>query len=313
MFSPDGIARILDEKPPNPMLGLLGAYLLLLKSQTEEVQAEVEGSLRIVVRNLRRLLGWEHPDVEALALKLKGDQSSFVFQFPPMLRRSWDFVVEATIARPELVPANSLAEEISDRLTTAEPWLIWADPAECQVLPGRALVFSVEEQHGGNTGEISPLEEALRYQLQTRKGTGESPMRGSSQSQTIENRELDEARDSPAGPNARRSSQQDHGPPSTGKPDRTVKRRTGGVTQLVSSNQKGGFPKLNDRDDLWTILWLLTERRANDRRRAELAAKRCGGRIRGDSAFPAAGRSSTEVAGLNNVADRSVTPNRLPT
>src|SRR5262245_49553934 len=37
------------------------------------------------------------------------------------------------------------------------------------------------------------------------------------------------------------------------------------------------FPRMNDRDDLWQVLVVLTERKAIDFRRHEMAAKRGGG------------------------------------
>ena len=47
----------------------------------------------------------------------------------------------------------------------------------------------------------------------------------------------------------------------------------------------GRFPRLNDRDDLWQVLVVLTDRKAVDRVRRETAAKRGGGAVRGDSVF----------------------------
>ena len=45
------------------------------------------------------------------------------------------------------------------------------------------------------------------------------------------------------------------------------------------------FPQLDDRDDFWQVLVMLTDRRAVDHRRRELAARRGGGVVRGESAF----------------------------
>ena len=45
----------------------------------------------------------------------------------------------------------------------------------------------------------------------------------------------------------------------------------------------GRFPQLDDRDDLWQILIVLTSRRANDYQRRELAQRRGGGEVRGNS------------------------------
>jgi hypothetical protein len=113
------INDILYGKFKNPMLGILGAHLLLLNKTVKM------GLLRVVVTNLRRLLGNnQHPDVEALALRL-GEKTSFVFEQPPMLRRSWWHVVDATVDKKDLVPLNSTAAEAAERIWGEEPWLQW--------------------------------------------------------------------------------------------------------------------------------------------------------------------------------------------
>lgn len=65
--------------------------------------------------------------------------------------------------------------------------------------------------------------------------------------------------------------------------------------------QRGQFPKLGSRDDLWRLLVTITARKAHDLREREGRAKRGGGRVRGDSAFVAAGTESdggwAEIAG----------------
>src|SRR5262245_33621790 len=65
--------------------------------------------------------------------------------------------------------------------------------------------------------------------------------------------------------------------------------------------EKGRFPQLNDKDDLWQILALLTERKAVNQFRRERAAKRGGGDVRGDSAFGAPG-------GLDELSAAEPTP-----
>ncbi|MCA9218351.1 MAG: hypothetical protein KDB27_35020 [Planctomycetales bacterium] len=69
----------------------------------------------------------------------------------------------------------------------------------------------------------------------------------------------------------------------------------------------GRFPKLEDRDDLWKILFTITERKAIAHLKHELRQKRGGGKLRGESIFIQAGDDS---AGQWNEAavDRSPTP-----
>ena len=63
----------------------------------------------------------------------------------------------------------------------------------------------------------------------------------------------------------------------------------------------GRFPKLADRDDLWQVLVLLTERKAIDRVRRATAEKRGGGQVRGGSVFESRGDGES-VVGMDHVA-----------
>ena len=122
------IDEILNGKVKNPMLGILGAHLLLLGKQVDL------DDLNTIVSNLRRLLGHnEHPDVEALALGLRKKATSYVFEHPPMLRRSWWQVVEATVDNKNLVPRGSMAAQCAERIWGEEPWLQWMTPKKVEV------------------------------------------------------------------------------------------------------------------------------------------------------------------------------------
>ena len=70
----------------------------------------------------------------------------------------------------------------------------------------------------------------------------------------------------------------------------------------------GRFLKLDDRDDLWQVLVMLTDRRAIALRRRELALKRGGGQVRGESAFGQPGINSSQMPGLNQAACHEATP-----
>ena len=72
--------------------------------------------------------------------------------------------------------------------------------------------------------------------------------------------------------------------------------------------ENGRFPKLDDRDDLWQLLVMLTERRAIALRRRELALKRGGGQIRGESAFGQHDSDGSQKPGLDQAACREPTP-----
>src|SRR5436190_22795008 len=59
--------------------------------------------------------------------------------------------------------------------------------------------------------------------------------------------------------------------------------------------EQGRFPRLEDRDDLWQVLAMLTKRKAADLRQSERRQKRGGGLVRGGS-------------GLDDVAGDEPTP-----
>ncbi|MBI3270467.1 MAG: CHAT domain-containing protein [Planctomycetes bacterium] len=144
----DGLARLdpdvlLAAKFDNPMLGILGAHLLL-RARSVQVDQLLE-----VLRNLFRAVG-RHPDVEAVRLGLAqrlgedplagtpGWEQVEPLRSVPMLRRSWKRWVQATRERPELIPPGSFADRIGLRAGALGPWLAWpvepgseeADPSE---------------------------------------------------------------------------------------------------------------------------------------------------------------------------------------
>lgn len=53
----------------------------------------------------------------------------------------------------------------------------------------------------------------------------------------------------------------------------------GAFDSFVRATEAGRFPRLDDRDDLWQILLMLTARKAADVAEWEAAAKRCSGRV----------------------------------
>lgn len=70
----------------------------------------------------------------------------------------------------------------------------------------------------------------------------------------------------------------------------------------------GRFLKLDDRDDLWQVLVMLSERRAIALRRREQALKRGRGQVRGESAFAPPEENGSHKPGLEEAVGREVTP-----
>lgn len=69
--------------------------------------------------------------------------------------------------------------------------------------------------------------------------------------------------------------------------------------------QRGRFPTLDDRDDLWQVLVMLTARKAVNQWKHGQRAKRGGGVIRGESALL---RADRENAGFDEVVGAEPTP-----
>jgi RNA polymerase sigma factor (sigma-70 family) len=74
---------------------------------------------------------------------------------------------------------------------------------------------------------------------------------------------------------------------------------------LCRGVQAGRFPKLNDGDDLWQIMVMLTARKAVNQRKHHHRLKRGGGRLRGESVFQT---PEGQTAGINEIVGKEPTP-----
>jgi DNA-directed RNA polymerase specialized sigma24 family protein len=72
--------------------------------------------------------------------------------------------------------------------------------------------------------------------------------------------------------------------------------------------ERGRFPQLEDREDLWKLLVVLTARKAAHLRRDERRHKRGGGAVRGESALLPAGGDSGATPALEQVLGQEPTP-----
>jgi DNA-directed RNA polymerase specialized sigma24 family protein len=71
--------------------------------------------------------------------------------------------------------------------------------------------------------------------------------------------------------------------------------------------ERGHFPDLEDRDGLWSLLVVLTARKAADQIKHHLAVKRGGGRVRDDAGLNAE-RDDAGPAGFDGLAADGPTP-----
>lgn len=70
----------------------------------------------------------------------------------------------------------------------------------------------------------------------------------------------------------------------------------------------GRFSRLEDRNDLWQVLSVLTERRAIDQMRQQYAERRGGGEVHGESVFAGLESDASPGVGLGGIADTEPTP-----
>ena len=114
----------------DPLLGILGLHLLLRQPESDlDFASSVLERLRGLI-----LSGFRHPDIDALALEIARRRGLTIemppITAPPMLRQSWNILVEATAGRPDLIPSGSLSFQIAGLLWGASAWLIWEAPPE---------------------------------------------------------------------------------------------------------------------------------------------------------------------------------------
>jgi RNA polymerase sigma factor (sigma-70 family) len=78
--------------------------------------------------------------------------------------------------------------------------------------------------------------------------------------------------------------------------------------QFCLAAQRGRFPRLNDRSDLWEVLALLTERKALDHRRRERRQKRGGDKVRDEAWLECGAKDADNELGLAALASQEPTP-----
>jgi V8-like Glu-specific endopeptidase len=118
-----GLTEALYEKFENPMLGLVSAHALLQRNAIEQT------FLAEVTDNLEKMLG-PIPDVIALKLKVNPKAEAPPVEWPPVLRWSWQLLLQQSVDRPDLILRHSLAEQAACYLTGDGIWLSWLADAQ---------------------------------------------------------------------------------------------------------------------------------------------------------------------------------------
>jgi hypothetical protein len=125
------IRQMAGEKFRNPMGGLYAAHLMLLRP-TRDTEL-----LKEVVANLRTILG-NHPDVMALEVlpevgRPPGEAARTTV--PPMLRSSWKLLLSGSVTDPDLIPRDSYAIAVADRMWGKSTWQVWRAPRPEDLVP----------------------------------------------------------------------------------------------------------------------------------------------------------------------------------
>lgn len=120
------LSRMMSDKFTYPMLGILAAHVLLLEAKPDL------GTLKTVLKNLDGLIPG-HPDVLALHCGLSRLESvqaleNATLSGPPMLRSSWEMLVEASSRYPNLMPMDDEWMQYTSTLSGSQVWLVWQRP-----------------------------------------------------------------------------------------------------------------------------------------------------------------------------------------
>lgn len=156
-LDPQTLHKMMREKLSNPMLGIYAAHLMIIHPHPDE------GLMRELSDTLKELIG-DHPDVLAIDLWLSGKGKPRPYDSPPMLRTSWDILVNRTREHGQLAPSGSYTTRIAGRLWGAGAWLIWCAPppqAETMQTPEPIDVAALAALIRQRLGSHSPSE-ALR-------------------------------------------------------------------------------------------------------------------------------------------------------
>jgi DNA-directed RNA polymerase specialized sigma24 family protein len=79
------------------------------------------------------------------------------------------------------------------------------------------------------------------------------------------------------------------------------------MNSFVQGARGGKFPRLDDESDLWRLLVTITARKVSAQRRRHFAARRSGGKVRGESIF-LQGDNDQQMGGIGTVPGEIATP-----
>ena len=123
---------LLRNKFVNPMLGFIGAHLLVNRARQlppdSAERQECDSLLQTVMGNLEKLAS-DAPDTIALqtlaAIHFGGPVPTVSLGVPPMLRSGLSAVVFAAAEYQQLIEEDSLADRVASQMFQDSPWTTW--------------------------------------------------------------------------------------------------------------------------------------------------------------------------------------------
>lgn len=117
----DALEEKLMKESANPIAGIIGGHLLLVEHDRDP--GRDISLLDTLVTNLRKQVGDNHPDVEALAKACRKAKIGGSLVGPPMFQRSWTLLARAAHKQPDLIPASMWARV--QAATLLPPFMVW--------------------------------------------------------------------------------------------------------------------------------------------------------------------------------------------
>lgn len=141
----------------NPLAGIIGGHLLLIQARLDARQL---GLLDTVVRNLRALVGNDHPDVEALSLRCpnKSLRTKRPLSGPPMFEASWRLAIVESQSDSKIIPLD-LWRKVEAQVGTP-PFLTWSADEEVRKDYRKELSRMMFGSRMPDLGIIPPAAEA---------------------------------------------------------------------------------------------------------------------------------------------------------
>lgn len=133
--APRLVEAFLQSKFENPVLGLLGGYLLLLRAQSARARGAPASSaereqIGMVLDNLSQLIP-DSADVAALRLMAEpwlGHQTPRPVAQVPLFRHGAEVLLHAAAGDPTWLPEGGWLDAVSERLYADTVWTSWAPP-----------------------------------------------------------------------------------------------------------------------------------------------------------------------------------------